>query len=165
MGRCPFLHTNWETEARWLNDLPTIICKWWNGGSNSESWTWRVWAVPYQPHNLRREMQLWLFLGPQTITWQHSLKKCLLNATVCRSFSCVQDQNPSFIGPSSSLGKTDELQNKGRIKSVVSAVKVRKKQYGELLQGDVFGLGRETRAGMDGVIVNFPEHVNFRAAN
>lgn len=74
----------------------------------------------------------------------------------------MQDQNPCFIGPSSSLGKTGELQNKGRIKSVVSAVKVRKKQYGELLQEDVFGLGRETRAGMDGVIVNFPEYVNFR---
>lgn len=76
----------------------------------------------------------------------------------------MHDQNPCFIGPGSSLGKTDELQNKGRIRSVVRAVKVRKKQCGELLQEDVFGLGRCTRAGRDGVIGNFPEYVNFRAA-
>lgn len=39
-------------------------------------------------------------------------------------------------------------------------MKVRKKQFGKLLEEDLFDLGRGTGAGGDGVIGNLPEDVN-----
>ena len=44
-------------------------------------------------------------------------------------------------------------------------MKVRKRQFGKLLQEAPFGLGRGTEAGRDGGVGNFPECMNLGAAN